>query len=80
VYRRSGAGKLDDVNRLRAERSITVTLPEALATELASMSCGAETTQEDLVVTAVRRLVQIRRAPTVPRYARRLGPMAVPEG
>lgn len=66
------------LDQLRAERSITVSLPEDLATELASMACGAQTTQEALVVTAVRRLVQLRGAPTIPRYARRLGPIAMP--
>jgi hypothetical protein len=59
--------------------TITIALSERLIIELARMARDAKTTQEELVQKAIEGLVQAHRAPGIPRFARRLGPIALPE-
>ena len=57
--------------------SITIALPEPLRIELAEMARNAKTTERDLVERAVEGLVQAHRGVSIPRFARRLGPIVV---
>ena len=61
------------------EGAVTVSLSDDLRRELAQLAREAQTTEDELVLKAVKSLVQAHRAPAVPRFARRLGPLAVEE-
>lgn len=56
---------------------LDVTVPERLRLELARIAREADTTEEHLVRRALDALVQARRGPRIPRFARRLGPVAL---
>jgi metal-responsive CopG/Arc/MetJ family transcriptional regulator len=58
---------------------INVTIDDQLAAELASVAEHAERSQDEMVVEAIKLLVQAHRGLAIPRYARRLGPLAFPE-
>jgi len=60
-------------------QKITVTLNERLHLELARMARDADTTEDELIRTAIKGLVQARRGPGIPRFARRLGHIALEE-
>ena len=60
-------------------QSITIALNERLRLELAEMARDAETTEDELIQRAIKGLVQARRGPGIPRYASRLGPIALEE-
>jgi hypothetical protein len=51
-------------------------LPADLRLELANLAVERGTTEGELVQAAVRRFLRSERASGVPRYARRLGPIA----
>jgi hypothetical protein len=59
---------------------ITISLDDDLMAELAQMAHDEHTTEADLVREGVERLLHSRlTGPDVPRFARRLGPLAIPE-
>jgi len=58
---------------------ITVALSDHLLAELAQMARDGSTTQDELVRRAITGLVQARRGPEIPRFARRLGPVVPAE-
>jgi hypothetical protein len=55
---------------------IAISLDDERAGQLARIAQQAKLSEEDLVRSAVEQLLQAERAPRVPRYARRLGPLA----
>jgi hypothetical protein len=57
--------------------SITITLSGRLMRELAQRARETDITEEELVRRAINGLVQTPRAPGIPRFARRLGPLAL---
>jgi len=59
--------------------SITIALSQPLRLELARIARNAETTEGALIQQAVEALVQAGHRPEIPRYARRLGPIAIAE-
>lgn len=59
--------------------TIRIALSQPLMRELAQMAREAETTEGELIHRAILGLVQARRGPGIPRFARRLGPIAIPE-
>jgi hypothetical protein len=59
--------------------TITITLSGRLMLELAQMAREADTTEDDLAHRAIKSLVQAHRSPGIPRFARRLGPLALAE-
>lgn len=58
---------------------ITITLSGRLMLELAQAAREAGTTEAELVQRAIKSLVQAQRGPAIPRFARRLGPLALAE-
>jgi hypothetical protein len=59
---------------------ITISLDDDLMAELAQVAHDERTTEADLVREGVERLLHSRlTGPDVPRFARRLGPLAIPE-
>ena len=54
-----------------------VTVPEHLRLELARIAREAETSEDEMVRQAIEALVLARRGPGIPRFARRLGPVAL---
>jgi hypothetical protein len=64
-------------DRTLPRATIAITLSGRLMLELAQMACEADTTEDDLVRRAITYLVQAHRGPGIPRYARRLGPLAL---
>lgn len=59
---------------------ITVSLDDDLAVELAHMAREERTTEADLVREGIERLLHSRlTGPSIPRFARRIGPLAIPE-
>jgi len=59
------------------EPTITIALPEPLRLELGQMARQAKTSEGELIQQAVESLVQAKRWPAIPRFARRLGPIAI---
>jgi hypothetical protein len=59
--------------------NITITLSGRLMRELAQTARDADTTEDELVHRAIECLVQAHRGPRIPRFARRLGPLALAE-
>ena len=66
-------------DRTLPRANITITVSGQLMLELAQMAREAATTQDELVYRAIKCLVQAHRGPGIPRFARRLGPLAVAE-
>src|SRR4029077_3899753 len=64
-------------DRTLPRANITIAVSEHLMQELAQMACEADTTEDELVNTAIACLVQAHRGPGIPRFARRLGPLAL---
>jgi hypothetical protein len=64
-------------DRTLPRANLTITLSERLMLELAQIAREADTTEDDLVHRAIERLVQAHRGPGIPRFARRLGPLAL---
>jgi hypothetical protein len=58
------------------EPTITIALPARLRLELGQLARQAKTTEGELIQQAVESLVQAQRGPAIPRFARRLGPIA----
>ncbi len=56
---------------------ITVALSQPVMSEPARMAREAETTEAELIHRAIVGLVQARRGSGIPRFARRLGPIAI---
>lgn len=59
------------------EAEITISLRDGLRLELAQMARESNLTEDELVEWAIRYLVQVQRGPAIPRFARRLGPIAI---
>jgi hypothetical protein len=60
--------------------TITISLESDLMSELTQLAQDEHTTEADLVREGVERLLHSRlTGPSVPRFARRLGPLAIPE-
>jgi hypothetical protein len=59
--------------------NITITLSGRLMLELAQLAREAATTEDELVHTAIKCLLQSHSGPGIPRFARRLGPLALAE-
>jgi hypothetical protein len=57
--------------------NITITLSGRLMLELAQLAREADTTEDELAHRAIKCLVQAHRGPGIPRFARRLGPLAL---
>jgi hypothetical protein len=57
--------------------TISIALPEPLRLELGQLARQAKTTEGELIQQAVEYLVQAQRGPAIPRFARRLGPIAI---
>jgi len=66
-------------DRTLPRANITIAVSERLMQELAQMACEADITEDELVNRAIACLVQAHRAPGIPRFARRLGPLALAE-
>ena len=59
---------------------ITFSLDDDLMAELTQLAHDERTTEADLVREGVERLLHSRlTGPGIPRFARRLGPLAIPE-
>jgi hypothetical protein len=59
---------------------ITISLGDDLMVELAQMARLEDTTEADLEREGIERLIHSRlTGPDIPRFARRLGPLAIPE-
>jgi hypothetical protein len=59
---------------------ITISLDDDLMAELAQVAHDERTTEADLVREGIERLLHSRlTGPGIPRFARRLGPLAIPE-
>lgn len=60
--------------------TITISLDDGLMAELVQVAHDERTTEADLVREGIERLLHSRlTGPSVPRFARRLGPLATPE-
>jgi predicted transcriptional regulator len=57
---------------------IALSLDDDIVRELAQLAHEAQVSQEALAREAIEGLLQARHAPPVPRFARRLGPLALP--
>ena len=65
---------------MRLMTEITISLDDDLMAELAQTAQDEHTTEADLVREGVERLLHSRlTGPDIPRFARRLGPLAIPE-
>jgi hypothetical protein len=63
-----------------AMATITISLDDELMAELAQVARDERTTEADLVREGIERLIHSRlTGPSVPRFARRLGPLAIPD-
>jgi Arc/MetJ-type ribon-helix-helix transcriptional regulator len=59
---------------------ITISLDDDLRVELAQVARDERTTEADLVREGVERLLHSRlTGPSIPRFARRIGPLAISE-
>jgi hypothetical protein len=59
------------------EANITIALSDGVKLELAQIARESHVTEDELVERAVRHLLQAHRGPAIPRFARRLGPIAI---
>ena len=60
--------------------TITITLDDELMTERSQVAREEHSTEAELVREGIERLIHSRlTGPSVPRFARRLGPLAIPE-
>jgi hypothetical protein len=59
------------------QASITIALRQPLMVALTQMATEANTTEDALIQRAIEGLVQARLGPGIPRFARRLGPIAL---
>lgn len=59
--------------------NIRIALSQPLMREVAEMARDAQTTEDALVRRAIEALVRAQRGPGIPRFARRLGPIAIAE-
>jgi len=59
--------------------NITIALSGRLMQELVQAAREADTTEAELAHKAIECLVQAHRGPGIPRFARRLGPLALAE-
>lgn len=66
-------------HRTLPRANMTITLSGSLMLELAQMARKGDTTEDELVHRAIKRLVQAQRGPGIPRFARRLGPLVLDE-
>jgi hypothetical protein len=57
--------------------NITISLSDGVKLELAQIARESHVTEDELVERAIRQLVQVHRGPAIPRFARRLGPIAI---
>ena len=57
--------------------TITIVVPERLQLALAVAAREANTTAEELVQRAIAGVVQAHQGPAIPRFARRIGPIAI---
>jgi hypothetical protein len=57
--------------------TITIVVPERLQLALAVAAREANTTEEELVQWAIAGMVQAHQGPAIPRFARRIGPIAI---
>ncbi len=72
--------RADDLRHDAAMAEITVSVADDLMIELAQLARDEGTTEADLVREGIERLLHSRlTGPGVPRFARRLGPLAIPE-
>jgi hypothetical protein len=63
-----------------AMAEITISLRDDLMVEVAQMARDEHTTEAELVRDGIERLIHSRLpGPSIPRFARRLGPLAIPE-
>jgi hypothetical protein len=61
--------------------TITISLDDKLRSELADMAREAGTSEDELIRSSIKQLLEFHRGPAgIPRFARRLGPLALPEG
>jgi predicted transcriptional regulator len=56
---------------------IAISLDDDVVRELAQLARETQTSEEALAGVAIERLVQSHRAPAVPPFARRLGPLVI---
>jgi hypothetical protein len=57
--------------------TITIVLPERLQLALAAAARETKTTEQELVQRAIAGVVQAHQGPGIPRFARRIGPIAI---
>ena len=57
--------------------TITIVVPERIQLVLAEVAREAKTTEEELVQRAIAGVVQAHQRPAIPRFARRIGPIAI---
>ena len=57
--------------------TITIVVPERMQVALAEVAQEARTTEEELVQRAIAAVVQAHQGPAIPRFARRMGPIAI---
>ena len=63
-----------------AVAKITISLDDDLMVKLTQLARDEQTTEADLVREGIERLLHSRlTGPGIPRFARRLGPLAIPE-
>jgi hypothetical protein len=60
--------------------NITISLSDGVKLELAQIARESHVTEDEVVERAIRQLVQVHRGPAIPRFARRLGPIAIARG
>ena len=69
-----------DLRHHVAMAEITISLRDDLMAEVAQMARDEHTTEAELVREGIERLIHSRlTGPSIPRFARRLGPLAIPE-
>lgn len=60
--------------------TVTISLDDDQVIELAQVARDERTTEADLIREGIERLLHSRlTSPRIPRFARRLGPLAIPE-
>ena len=57
--------------------NITILLSDDSKVELAQIARESHLTEDELVERAIHYLLQVHRGPSIPRFARRLGPIAI---
>jgi hypothetical protein len=62
------------------EANITISLSDGVKLELAQIARDSHVTEDELVERAIRHVLQVHRGPAIPRFARRLGPIAIAGG